>query len=85
MVMRHAAINEIADGDHQDEYTEQTHGQRLGQRRPRSHRHPEAQHEQADAVVGRIAEKIQRVGQQRDRSGTYARADLDAEHHQIDQ
>ena len=44
-----------------------------------------AQHPEADAVVGGIAEKVQRVGQQRHRASLEASADLDQEHRQVDQ
>jgi len=81
----HAGIDEVVDRDYQDEQAEQTHGQCLGQRRPGPHDHAHAQHEQADTVVGRIAEEVQRVGQQRDRTGPHAGADLHREHRQVDQ
>jgi hypothetical protein len=41
-------------------------------------------HEQADAVVGRVAQKIERIGLQRRRPGGEARADLNHEHRRVD-
>ncbi len=42
------------------------------------------EHEQGDAVVGRVAQEVERIGQQRDRLRGEAGADLDREHGEID-
>jgi hypothetical protein len=64
--------------------TEQAHRGPLGERRHGAIAQCHADHEQADPVVCRIAEKIEGVCLQRRRSGREARANLDEEHDGVD-
>jgi hypothetical protein len=63
---------------------EHAHGAGLGERRRRTISQCHADHEQADDVVGGVAEEVERVGLQRRRSGRDTGADLDQEHDGVD-
>jgi hypothetical protein len=80
---RHRAGRKVRQRGADHEHAVGAHGRALDQCGARAPDRRQAKHEQGNAVVGGVAEEVDRVGQQRDRARRPAAEQLDAEHQRV--
>ena len=77
-------MQRVPNGDAYDPQTKGTHRYTFGKCSHRAIAQRHSHHEQADCVVGGIAQKVECIGLQRGRSRSEAGADLDCKHCSVD-